>query len=65
MIRRFIKDESGMETIEFVVILAIIAGLIGIVAGIGTRMKTTGGAAEGEVNKGLDSIDQTLGVSGG
>ena len=62
MIRRFIKDESGMETIEFVVILAIIAGLIGIVAGIGTRMKTTGGAAETAVNDGLDKIDGTLGV---
>lgn len=62
MIRKFWKDESGMETIEFVVILAIIAGLIGIVAGIGTRMSTTGSAAEGEVNSGLDKIDQTLGV---
>lgn len=60
MFRRFIKDESGMETIEFVVVLAVVAGLIAIVAGVATKVSDTGTKAQEKVNTGLTNIDDFL-----
>ena len=58
--KRFFSEEDGMETIEFVVVLAVIAGLIGIVAAVATRISTTGSSAEDKVNTNLDKIDTFL-----
>lgn len=41
-LKDFIKNEDGMETIEFLVVLAVIAGLIGIVVSVGKNIKIKG-----------------------
>ena len=39
-LKRLVSDESGMETVEWAVLAAlIVAGLIGVVAGVGTNVK--------------------------
>lgn len=61
-LKSFIKEEDGMETIEFVVILAVVAGLIAIVARVGKSVKDRGDQAEEKVNDGLGELDQILGT---
>lgn len=61
-LKTFIKEEDGMETIEFVVILAVVAGLIAIVARVGKSVKDRGDQAEQKVNDGLGELDQILGT---
>jgi Flp pilus assembly pilin Flp len=40
-VRRFLKDDRGMETVEWAILAAlIVAGLIGIVAGVGGNVKS-------------------------
>ena len=40
LLKKFASDERGMETVERAVLAAlIVAGLIGVVAGIGTNVK--------------------------
>ena len=40
VLKRLVSDESGMETVEWAVLAAlIVAGLIGVVAGVGTNVK--------------------------
>ncbi len=53
MIRRFVNDESGMETIEFVVVLAVVAGLIAVVMNVGQKITNVGGGAQKKVNDNL------------
>ena len=60
MFKRFIKDESGMETIEFVVVLAVVAGLIAIVAAVAENVSNTGEKAQNEVTSGLANINTFL-----
>jgi len=39
MFKRFIRDESGLETVEWAVIAAlIVAGLVGVIKGLGTAV---------------------------
>ncbi len=39
MLKRFIRDESGMETVEWAILAAlIVAGLVVIITGIGTNV---------------------------
>jgi Flp pilus assembly pilin Flp len=39
-LKRFIKDEQGLETVEWAVIAAlIVAGLIAIITGLGTNVE--------------------------
>lgn len=52
----FIKEEDGMETIEFVVILAIVAGLIAIISAVGSTVRQKATEAQGEITNGLNSI---------
>ena len=41
MVKRFVRDERGMETVEWAVVAAlIIAGLVTVIAGIGTNVNT-------------------------
>jgi Flp pilus assembly pilin Flp len=41
VLKRLIADESGMETVEWAVLAAIIvAGLISVIAGVGTNVKS-------------------------
>jgi pilus assembly protein Flp/PilA len=40
MLKRFLKDERGLETVEWAVIAAlIVAGLIAIISGLGTNVE--------------------------
>lgn len=41
-VNSFFKDEEAMETIEFLVVLAVIAGLAAIVMSVGKTIKTRG-----------------------
>ena len=41
-VNSFFKDEEAMETIEFLVVLAVIAGLATIVMSVGKTIKTRG-----------------------
>jgi len=39
MIRRFVRDERGMETVEWGVLAAlIVAGLVAVIAGLGSNV---------------------------
>jgi Flp pilus assembly pilin Flp len=39
LLKKFVRDEAGMETVEWAIMAAlIVAGVIGIVAGIGTNV---------------------------
>ena len=38
---RFVKDERGMETVEWAIMAAlIVAGLVGVVTSVGSNVKT-------------------------
>lgn len=40
MLSRFLKDEAGLETVEYAVMVAlIVAGLVGVVYALGTTIK--------------------------
>ena len=40
LVSRFIRDERGMETVEWGVLAAlIVAGLVGVIAGLGANVK--------------------------
>lgn len=55
-VKAFVKDESGMETIEFVVILAIVAGLIAVISAVGSTVRDKADQAQGKINEGLNAI---------
>lgn len=55
-VKTFVKDESGMETIEFVVILAIVAGLIAVISAVGSTVRDKADQAQGKINEGLNAI---------
>lgn len=55
---RFVREEDGMETIEFVVILAIVAGLIAIISAVGTQVTEKATTAQGKITEGLNSIPE-------
>ena len=41
MIAKFIREEEGMETVEWAVVAAlIIAGLVSVISGIGTNVNS-------------------------
>ena len=49
-VERFIKDESGLETVEYAIILGIIVvGTIGIIAAIGTWVHDKFNTAANEI----------------
>lgn len=56
--KSFFVDESGMETIEFVVILAIIAGLIALVTSIGKKVTKVGNGAAVDINDGMTGLKE-------
>lgn len=55
-VKDFIKQEDGIETIEFIALLAVAAVLIGIVTAIGTKLSTAGSAIEGQIDGALNSL---------
>ena len=56
----FIKQEDGVETIEFIGLVAVAAVLIGVIVSIGSKMATSATDSEAELNSALDSL-KTIG----
>lgn len=54
--KEFLKKEDGIETIEFVALLAVAAVLIGIVAKIGTTLAAKGNAVDGQITDALNQV---------
>jgi Flp pilus assembly pilin Flp len=41
LLKKFVRDDAGMETVEWAIMSAlVVAGVIGIVAGIGTNVNS-------------------------
>ena len=56
-VKSFIKSEGGIETIEFIGLVAVAAILIGVIVTIGTRMNTTAGNAKDSLSTSMDKVD--------
>lgn len=54
--KKFIKEEDGVETIEFLALIAVAAALVAIIAGIGAKMKSTADAASSKMDDALNQI---------
>ncbi len=54
--KKFLENEEGIETIEFVALLAVAAILIGIVAKIGTTLAAKGNAVDGQITDALNAV---------
>jgi len=40
LLKKFVRDEAGMETVEWAIMAAlIVAGIVAIIAGLGTNVK--------------------------
>ena len=61
---KFVKDENGIETIEFIGLVAVAAILIGVIVAIGTRMNTTAGNAKDSLNTSMNQVDNMIQSSG-
>ena len=55
-------DESGMETIEWVIVLALVAALLAVVISINTRGNTTASNAQKTIDSKLGEVDAQLGA---
>lgn len=56
-LKKFIHEEDGIETIEFIGMVAVAAALLVVVAKIGGDMKNTANNAQGEMNKAISAIN--------
>ena len=54
--KKFVTEYEGIETIEFVALLAVAAVLITIVAAIGSKMAAKGNEVETSIGTALDSV---------
>ena len=54
--KKFVTEAEGIETIEFVALLAVAAVLITIVAAIGSKMAAKGNEVESSIGSALDSV---------
>lgn len=59
-LKRFVKEEEGIETIEFVGLVAVAAILIGVVVQIGTKMNATAGKAKDKLDASMGEVDKML-----
>ena len=55
-INSFIREEDGMETIEFIVILATVSGLIAVISAVGVTVRKKADEANTEITNQLDQI---------
>lgn len=51
----FIKDDDGMETIEFIAVLVVVAGLIAVIASLGASLNDR---ADKQISKIKGDLDQ-------
>ncbi|WP_342980494.1 MULTISPECIES: hypothetical protein [unclassified Ruminococcus] len=57
----FMSNEDGIETIEFIGLVAVAAILIGVIVTIGTRMKTTADKANSALDTSMGEVEGMLG----
>ena len=62
-INEFFKEEEGIETIEFIGLVAVAAVLIGIVVTIGQMMSETAGKAQGTMQNKLGELENFSGAN--
>lgn len=57
---RFFKEEDGMETVEWVIILGVVAIAIGAVAYILPKFNSVAATGKDKAGKGLDDMKAAL-----
>lgn len=57
----FVKEDDGIETIEFIGLVAVAAILIGVIVTIGTRMKSTADQASGALDTSMSQVEGMMG----
>lgn len=64
-LKSFVKEENGIETIEFIGLVAVAAILIGVIVTIGTRMKSTADTASDSLDASMGEVEGMLSGSDG
>ena len=60
-IQTFVKNEDGVETIEFIGLVAVAAVLIGVIASLGKKMKDEVGLANDQLSSEMTKLKEDLG----
>lgn len=60
-LKNFMGNEDGIETIEFIGLVAVAAILIGVIVTIGTRMKSTADTANNALDNSMSQVEGMLG----
>ena len=58
--KKFFKNEDGMETLEFLVIMAVVVGVIALAVTVGKDAKGAGEKAKGTAATGLKQLQNNL-----
>lgn len=59
-LKEFLNKDDGIETIEFVALIAVAAILIAVIVSVGSKMKGTADLAATEINNSMDKVDGLL-----
>lgn len=59
-LKSFVKEEDGIETIEFIGLVAVAAILIGVIVAIGTKMNGTAEKAQESLDKSMDKVNNMI-----
>ena len=62
VVNAFHRKEDGMETIEWVIVLALVAALLAVVISINTRVNSTASNAQKTIDSKLGEVDAQLGA---
>lgn len=61
-VNAFHSEADGMETIEWVIVLALVAALLAVVISINSRVNTTASNAQKTIDSKLGEVDAQLGA---
>ena len=61
-VNAFHSEVDGMETIEWVIVLALVAALLAVVISINSRVNTTASNAQKTIDSKLGEVDAQLGA---
>ncbi len=61
-VNEFHSEVDGMETIEWVIVLALVAALLAVVISINSRVNTTASNAQKTIDSKLGEVDAQLGA---
>ena len=59
-LKSFVKEEDGIETIEFIGLVAVAAILIGVIVAIGTKMNGTAEKAQKSLDKSMNKVNNMI-----